>query len=768
MIQYTRVDSDSVYYFRPKGYLLVIIYSKKIKNKSIKIKISLDSYSISLVYSYMRNRGNMKNLKHFNTSRSSISNSNNYSSFWMDNEFDFDRKTSIFDDEEVVKPKTDLIALSSYRRAIGNFVRIVTQKDIPVTFKSSGDSYTDGKKVVISAKMDDKSFDPSVGLALHEGSHIVLSDFDWLRDLENNTPQELFHIGESKGYSRQDVLGYVKNLLNYVEDRRIDNYIFTSSPGYKGYYHSMYDKYFHSKVIDKALGTDEYTEENMDSYMFRIINLTNKNTNLSALKGLRKIWTTIDLKNISRLTSTGHSFEVACEVLHIIFSNLPDAEVKVDEEGNESYEPAKDSGSGMDSSTGGGESSDEPISDEDFQDLLDSLESGEMKSQPKKEEKVEDTKPVESKDKNLLSDSQKKQLENAIKKQKDFMNGKTSKKNVTKKELKDLETIESSGMSYVEVGDGLTTWDGKKQSTKCIVVREFTKSLIDSGTVSMISKWKGERYGTDNDYREESYIEDGIRLGTILGRKLQVRGESRETKWTRLDSGKIDKRLISELGFGNDRVFSNSFIEEYSDAFLHISVDASGSMGGSKWSNTMTSVIAICKAIDMVNNVDVVVSFRTTQTNGNGRRGETTKPLILIAYDSRKDSFIKVKNLFKYLDVAGTTPEGLCYEAIMNEIVPTTNDRDSYFLNFSDGMPMFGNNEVDYHGDVALSHTQKMVKEIRNRGIKVLSYFVSDSSWSRDNDSRAFNKMYGKDAEYIDVTSVLSVSKTMNKKFLQK
>ena len=711
-------------------------------------------------------RGNMKNLKHFNTSRSLYSSSNNYSSFWLDDQFD--RHTSIFDDEEDVKPKTDLIALSSYRRAIANFVRIVTEKDIPVTFKSSGDSYTDGKKVVISAKMDDKSFDPSVGLALHEGSHIVLSDFDWLRDLENNTPQELFHIGESKGYSRQDVLGHLKNILNYVEDRRIDYYVFSSSPGYKGYYHSMYDKYFHSKVIDKALGTDEYTEENMDSYMFRIINLTNKNTNLSALKGLRKIWTTIDLKNISRLTSTGHSFEVACEVLHIIFSNLPDAEVKVDEEGNESYEPAKDSGSGMDSSTGGGESSDEPISDEDFQDLLDSLESGEMKSQPKKEEKVEDTKPVESKDKNLLSDSQKKQLENAIKKQKDFMNGKTSKKNVTKKELKDLETIESSGMSYVEVGDGLTTWDGKKQSTKCIVVREFTKSLIDSGTVSMISKWKGERYGTDNDYREESYIEDGIRLGTILGRKLQVRGESRETKWTRLDSGKIDKRLISELGFGNDRVFSNSFIEEYSDAFLHISVDASGSMGGSKWSNTMTSVIAICKAIDMVNNVDVVVSFRTTQTNGNGRRGETTKPLILIAYDSRKDSFIKVKNLFKYLDVAGTTPEGLCYEAIMNEIVPTTNDRDSYFLNFSDGMPMFGNNEVDYHGDVALSHTQKMVKEIRNRGIKVLSYFVSDSSWSRDNDSRAFNKMYGKDAEYIDVTSVLSVSKTMNKKFLQK
>ena len=75
------------------------------------------------------------------------------------------------------------------------------------------------------------------------------------------------------------------------------------------------------------------------------------------------------------------------------------------------------------------------------------------------------------------------------------MNGKTSKKNVTKKELQDLQTIESSGMSYVEVGDGLTTWDGKKQSTKCIVVREFTKSLVDSGTVSMVSKWKGVESG---------------------------------------------------------------------------------------------------------------------------------------------------------------------------------------------------------------------------------------------------------------------------------
>ena len=704
-------------------------------------------------------RGNMKNLKHFTTTRGTYT-SGNYSSFWLDDEFD--RQTSIFDEEDV-KPKTDLIALSSYRRAIGNFVRIVTQQDIPVTFKSSGDSYTDGKKVVISAKMDDKSFDPSVGLALHEGSHIKLSDFKFLHQLENNIPQELFVLGEKKGYGKHDVLGHVKNFLNYVEDRRIDNFVFTSSPGYKGYYHSMYDKYFHSKIIDAALDSDEHTEENMESYMFRIINLTNKNTNLNALKGLRDVWKTIDLKNIGRLKTTEDAFQVACKIYHIVLSNLTDAKVSIDDNGNESYERADDAGQG---SGGNGSGNSQEITDEQFEDLLDAIENGDMdKVNPTPQEVEEEPKVDETK--NLLSPQKQKQLANAIKKQKKFMDGEVQKKNVTKAEKSELEAIEASGMGYVEVGEGLKNYSGKNQ-TKCVVVREFNKQLIESNSnIPIISKYSGDRYGTD--YNDKTFVEDGIRLGTVLGRKLQVRGESRETKWTRLDSGKIDKRLISELGFGNDRVFSNSFVEEYSDAFLHISVDASGSMGGSKWDNTMKSVIAICKAVDMVNNVDVVVSFRSTMGGGyRSRRNSDEKPLILIAYDSRKDSFIKVKSLFKYITYGGTTPEGLCFEAIMKDIVPTTNDRDSYFLNFSDGMPMFSNKDIEYYHDQALSHTKKMVKEIRSRGIKVLSYYIGDSYDYGQRNMSDFKRMYGSDSEFIDVTSVMSVSKTMNKKFLQK
>ena len=103
----------------------------------------------------------------------------------------------------------------------------------------------------------------------------------------------------------------------------------------------------------------------------------------------------------------------------------------------------------------------------------------------------------------------------------------------------------------------------------------------------------------------------------------------------------------------------------------------------------------------------------------------------------------------------------------MKEIEVGSKDKDSYFLNFSDGMPMFQNDDVDYHNDTAINHTAKMIKEIRNRGVKVLSYFIGDS-WDRERATVTFKKMYGNDAEYVDVTSVLPIAKTMNKKFLEK
>jgi hypothetical protein len=146
----------------------------------------------------------------------------------------------------------------------------------------------------------------------------------------------------------------------------------------------MYDKYFHSKIVDKALGTDEHTEENLDSYMFRIINLTNSNTRLDKLNGLREIWKVLDLKNISRLSSTESAFEIALDIYNVVLNNVPDGTKITDENGDVSYERADGSGDSTHSDSdmdGGGSPSNEPreISDNEFEELLDSIENGETK-----------------------------------------------------------------------------------------------------------------------------------------------------------------------------------------------------------------------------------------------------------------------------------------------------------------------------------------------------------------------------------------------------
>ena len=715
-----------------------------------------------------------------------------FSSFWSDNDWST-RRTDFIDEVDdngdpiVYKKTIDHVALASYRRAISNFVTIVTNRsDIPVTFQSNDNSYTDGKKVVIGSKVDEKNFDTVVGLALHEGSHIKLSDFDFLRNLENSIPEEVFLHAEKKGFDRFTVMTHLKNLLNYVEDRRIDNYVFSSSPGYKGYYHSMYDKYFHSKVIDKALLTDSHTSLDWDSYIMRILNLTNKNRRLDVLPELDKIYKTVfGGGRVKNLNSTEEAFVVAGEVYDIILNNLLDVELDKDGKPVDSSEGMDSSGegSGEGSETSGGNGT--TLSDEEFEDFLESMENSDGSGSsegggnsieiPSTSDSNHSATGTDTKGKTIeLSDRQTKQLMKAIEKQKDFNNGEPKKVGkLSKKDSSIVKTMEEAGVEKITAGKDVTSGDydyntGKYLPGKgvgVIYVKKLTQGMIDDNVFPAILKGARSYY-----YSEDSdLVSKGISLGTKLGRKLQVRGESRDLKHNRLDSGKIDKRLIAELGFGNERVFSTTFVEKYSDAFLHISVDASGSMGGDKWRNTMTSVVAICKAASMIQNVDVVVSFRSTHDSDRYGRSSNTLPLILVAYDSRVDKFSKVKKMFPSIYPGGTTPEGLCFEAILKDIVPTTNDRDSYFLNLSDGMPMFSNNEISYYRGEAVEHTRKQVNEIRNRGIKVLSYYVGDSGRYREDDEKVdFKKMYGKDAQFIDINSVMGISKTMNDKFLEK
>ncbi len=707
------------------------------------------------------------------------------SSWWMSDWDTNDYTTTYTSKQEKSK---NLYKMAAHRRAIANFVSIVTGKNIPVKFNTKGNSYTDGTTVVISSKVaEPNEFDPAVGLALHEGSHIKLSNFKLLQDMYQSIQKvvgpaklkEWSETANAKGVS--DIIYTIKDILNWVEDRRIDQFIFDGAPGYRDYYRSMYDKYFNDPAIDKGMQSDEFRTETLDAYMFRLINLHSKFSKANALKGLNEITKIAKLSDINRLKSTDDALIVACDIFEVILTNI-DANAQAEEnKANGQKQKGKGQGSGSPQAGEGEQEAGEDdieveINEDSGSDGMDD-EGEDFDEAAGDNEAAEDGKGVMGKIKVMLggkgkngkpaegklSQRQLEILKKKIEKQKEFLRGDVKKGNVSQTENKQLDTIDKSGTELKKVGEELANGKVVTKGIDCIVVKKMTQTLLESHDFPLASlRYNAKEGEHQNQVHCATEVAEGIRLGTILGKKLQVRSESRETIFNRQLVGRMDKRMISSLGFGNEHVFYTKEIDAYKKANLHISVDASGSMGGTKWRKTMTNVVALAKAVDMISNLEIQISFRTTS-------GEL--PYIVVAYDSRVDKFIKVKTLFQYLQPGGTTPEGLAFEGVMKQMVGSTTDVDSYFLNISDGEPYFHGRGYSYQGYYASKHTRKMVDKIESMGIKVLSYFVSDYSGDVDASSgsgKVFKDCYGKAASYINVTNVNEVTRTMNGLFMAK
>ena len=662
-----------------------------------------------------------------------------YSDFWFDN-----RRTSLVDDllsdvdDKPVKKGKDHIALAGHKRAIGNFVRIVSGQNIPVKFPSRGDSFTDGKSVTIGANINEKNFDYVVGLALHEGSHIAYSDFNAFADARNTYKIREFELNHEK-------MEFFRGMINYIEDRRVDNIVFRNSPGYKGYYHSLYNKYFNGKKVAKGLNSQMYRELDLDSYMFRIVNFTNEATDFGSLPRLADIYRLINMKNISRLKSTDDAIQLAKSVCEIVFK-VVDSVVQPEDGNSDGNNENTENGENKDSD-GNGSGNDSSDGTE--------VDTGDAQMTP------DDGAPTDS-NSNDLTPQQQKQIQNMFDKQKEFLDGQTPKSTLSKKDSEIVNALSNSNTEMVEVGDGRI---GKVGT---VVIPSLTKELIESGAFPFFRSLDDSYY---NEYawsggkKMVEAINEGFRLGAILGRKLKIRGEEKDLIFTRQNTGKINKRLISELGFGNENVFSQIQKERYNKANLHLSIDGSGSMNGGKFEKAIKSAVAMCKAADMAGNIDVTVDVRWTNKD---------KPIVVIIYNSKKDKLTKIKTLWKALQPGGVTPESLCYEAIMKKWLQGSSGEDNYFINYSDGAPWFSTggrrytgHEVYYAGDRAIDHTRRMVKMMKNNGIKIMSYFISDGYMS-DSDRDTFSRMYGKDASFIDCTNMMNVAKTMNDKFLQK
>lgn len=669
------------------------------------------------------------------------------SDYWLDGlteGYDFSKSKN-------VNLGVTIIRLANAKKAISNFVNILTNKTIPVQFISGGNSSTDGKTVKISTAITKKEdFDPAVGLALHEGAHIVLSDFSIRKLVWMHVPGEIFDVAKKKKIKKQTVLDLIGDMHNYIEDRYIDNYIFTTAPGYRGYYVALYNTYWNNEVIGEMLASTMYRAESLDSYKYRILGLTNIRTDLMALRGLYKIAKVIDLKHINRLIDPQDRLNVAYDIVKIILDSIADV-------------VEDDTKSNTDSISDNGEEVENP--DPLFE---------------------EPECPINTTNIGVVSDiSTPKQLEitKELTKQTNFLNGDVAKNIIDSSTNMLLDTIEKSGVSICKVGkELLTTYTQERcPGIDCIVIKNLTRELIETDHFPLkhqLLKCMGKLSSSAQITTDA--VNEGIRMGTILGRKLQIRNDSNVTTFTRKRSGKIDNRLLSDLGWESESVFYNKQVDAYNNVFLHISVDASASMLEpiEKWTNTLSAVVAICKAGSMLKNLQVTVSFRTTVSNDSDQIESI--PYIVIAYDSSKDKFNKVVNLFPLLMPGGCTPEGLTYEAILDTFNQKNVGEERYFINFSDGEPFMkcvvANEVIEYYGERAATHTRNQINMIKNAGYGVLSYFIeSECNCNMPHIQKdveemmnIFKKMYGNDAKFINITNILDIIKTLNHLFTKK
>jgi hypothetical protein len=668
--------------------------------------------------------------------------------------------------------------LAAVRRAVSNFVRILTNDDeITVSFSSGHDSYTDGKVVVISAEDKPEKFDMLVGTALHESAHCVFSQglFDLMKKYDIGTyattssedvekflkecgvDEKLMEVDPDDPSLRSDDelwkhFNNFKNIINFLEDRRIDKEVFHRAPGYRPYYQSMYDNLWNAKDVAKTLiRIVEMNEPTMNSYMFRLINLTNPATKytLDRLPEFDKIFNIVDLNKIRRFSREDGTVIAkdltarAAEIYNTILRNVKELEEGSDTSTSDQLGEADAlSGAGLPGDGGG-----------DDQSALPNLDGGVPQFSDEEIEK----KVAEELGGRSLGKADP-NVEKLQEKQQDFLDGNTKKRKVSKKLSDVVSTMEESKTEVSTIKINGTEYPYLRVQK----LTDSVKPLLNSHLVTDSTNYGGWGiHATQKDW-----VKTGRRLGQIIVDRIKVRHDSNETKFTRRPLGKIDRRLIYSLGVDNENVFFNKIIQDYQDSIIYLTLDCSSSMSGDKWKNTIILTTGLAYAAKKINNFDIVVNLRYGLDS----------IWSITMFDSRIDALTHFMKWMPLFHSAGFTPESIVYE-IEEKFIKSlkTHDNNVYFITMTDGQPNYspsnrsyydhskGFNAWDSDDSPAIRHCKKMVKSFKEMNINILSYFIGhDHKYGRDRDMEIFKKSYGRSGVNVPLDNFSMISRSVN------
>lgn len=600
---------------------------------------------------------------------------------------------------------SNLYTLLKLQGAVANFVKIISGRDIPVEFQSTNEK-SSLKRIIISASLT--NIDATVGLAIHE-TMALLHTKNWCTSkfvellnedyLNAHTRYAEFLTSTSRHKFKSTILGEFNLIFQMLEYWRLDDLAIQLSPGYKGYITTAYLDVLRPSDAIEYIGDLLKSEDKRPAYFFIFYSLIQTSKHFPGLiKGYIPSWITNDVFYFQ--------LEKLVDINNICrlrsSEDTVELSIRIWELINHYAKEASHSG------------------------LLLSKEK-------------DDNPPSDTYAEKVLTHAE--ELADNIARTLDLNNPKESLSEQDRKKLK-LLSSQNAATDYT------TNYNGRKVRT--VVIDNFTHSLLSSTDHEFLD--------VSNTYETEKIIVAGIRLGKQLARRIAFRNDSRITHYTRLTKGNLDSRLLHTLSYGNEKVFFENKNESFPHVNFHISIDGSYSMRGYCFLQSLKNAIALAKVSQLTENLDVVISIRYhTKIDGNNC------PLLLIAYDSLKDKFSKVTQLFKYLRAAGPTAEGLCYNAITSEIEKRRMAGEiSYFINLFDGMPTFLLDEdCVYEGQLAFDHTRIEVQRMRKKRISVLSYYIVERTWSKDN-FKNVEYMYGKDAKMINMNDLSELARTLN------
>lgn len=613
--------------------------------------------------------------------------------------------------------------LASVQRGISNMVNSLGRntKKMKVAFDTKPSDTTapsnDSNDITLHNPQTPQEIDLSVGMALHESSHFLLSNGDsghpeavsfylLTKSFLNGNPKLNFGIrkdveklGIGLGLDAQRTFTYLAIIANFMEDVRVNDWVLGTSYGYREYYSAMFEMLWHTKEVTTILNSAEAHQPTVENYIGHILNMFNPGKIPVTLPEFDKIVDILDLDNVSKYGRDWNNPWTTYDNLPLLWRNANDILEII-------YRNSK---------TEGG-------SDE-VSEVVDSL--------------IEKT-MGDIKEKKYIED---KGMVNNIQQAADC-NGEV--------------VMETTQDMY---GDG-------DDEFPIMVFDNFNQAYIDAG-----SPFTLPAYNPDSSRA----VEDGVRMGNLLAHKIRMFQDESIEETLRQPKGKIDKRLLSSIAHGDVKIFKETYIAKNKPVHVHISVDASSSMrGDKKWSNALMLCVALAKVADKVRNFDVTISMRSTSAiSVDSNDSSYDVAAIGYVYDSRKDNFSKIVNLFPYLAPLGSTPEGILFENIIKRLAPINNSNEVIFINLSDGQPSMhmyinGKNDKSYSGMMACNHTKKKVSKMKRLGMHVLSYFISAKQKSNyagyiDNSKNNFEEMYGNSSAFINPEEVGAVARSVNK-----